>query len=58
MKKGQAAAKAGYTHGDYEGNELQLPALFIVDEDGTVSYAHYAKNIADMPGVQEVLDLL
>lgn len=58
VKKGQAASKAGYTHGDYEGNELQLPALFIVEEDGTVSYAHYAKNIADMPTAEEVLNLL
>ena len=58
IRKGREAARAGFAHGDYEGNELQLPAMFIVEEDGTVSYAHYASNIADMPAVDEVLKLL
>ena len=54
-----AAAKAcGFTHGDYEGNEQQLPAMFIVEEDGTVSYAHYAANVMDMPTVDQVLAML
>ena len=56
--KSRAARIAGYSHGDYEGNEQQLPALFIVGEDGTVSYAHYAKNIMDMPSIDEVLAML
>ncbi len=58
VQKGREAGKAGFAHGDYEGNELQLPAMFIVEEDGTVSYARYAKNIVDMPTVDEVLKLL
>ena len=56
--KGAEAAKCGFVHGDYEGNEQQLPAFFIVEEDGTVSYAHYAANIMDMPTVDEALALL
>lgn len=48
----------GYAHGIYEGDELQLPAMFIVDEDATVLYAHYAKSIPDMPSVDEMLKLL
>ncbi len=48
----------GLTHGDYEGDELQLPAFFIVEEDGTVSYVHYATSIADMPDVDEAVALL
>ena len=57
-EKGGKARELGFVHGDYEGNEQQLPALFIVNEDGTVAYAHYAKNIMDMPKIDEVLSLL
>lgn len=56
-KAGKARAQ-GFIHGDYEGDEQQLPALFIVDEDGTVEYAHYASNIMDMPLIDDVLSLL
>ncbi len=56
--KGAAAGALGFSHGDYEGNEQQLPAMFIADETGKVIYAHYAKNIMDMPTVEEVLNLL
>jgi peroxiredoxin len=56
--KGAAARAAGFAHGDYEGNELQLPAMFIVNEDGVVEYANYARNIVDLPTVDEVLAML
>jgi peroxiredoxin len=49
---------SGLTHGDYEGNELQLPAAFVVDNDLNVTYAHYAKNITDMPDVDKLVQLL
>ena len=56
MKKKADKCKAyGFEHGDYEGNELQLPAMFIVGKDGTVEFAHYAKGIVDMPVIDEVL---
>ncbi len=58
MVKGGKARELGFEHGDYEGNEQQLPAMFIVAEDGTVLYAHYAENIMDMPTVDEVLAML
>jgi glycosyltransferase involved in cell wall biosynthesis len=57
-QKGAAARGAGFAHGDYEGNELQLPALFILDEQGTVLYSHYAEHLMDMPDVDGVLALL
>ena len=57
-EKGAAAREAGFVHGDYEGNEQQLPALFIVNEDGVVEYVHYASSIMDMPKIDEVLKLL
>ena len=56
--KGALAKENGFVHGDYEGNEQQLPALFIVAEDGTVLYSHYAKELMDMPDVSDVLNML
>jgi peroxiredoxin len=57
-KKRERIKAAGIVHGKYEGNELQLPALFIVKKDSSVLYAHYAKNIIDMPTVDGVLEKL
>jgi len=57
-EKGKNAAECGFSHGDYEGNEQQLPAMFIVNQDGIVEYAHYASSIVDMPSISEVLSLL
>ncbi len=56
--KAAKARENGFAHGDYEGNEQQLPALFIVGEDGTVLYSHYAKELMDMPSVSDVIDML
>lgn len=53
--KGAKAAAAGFKHGDYEGNEQQLPAFFFVDSDLTVKEAHYGKTIMDMPTVDDML---
>ena len=59
MKVGLMKAEPDkYTHGDYEGNEQQLPAWFYVDKDMTVLNAHYAKNIADMPLAEDALALI
>lgn len=56
--KREKITAAGFTHGKYEGNEHQLPAMFITNGDSEVLFAHYAKNIADMPEVDDVLNLL
>lgn len=58
QKKAAAARELGFSHGDYEGNEQQLPALFIVNDKGIVEYARYAENIMDMPSVSEVIEML
>jgi peroxiredoxin len=39
----------GYMHGKFEGRETQLPAVFIVAPDKTITYAYYGKNISDIP---------
>lgn len=58
MEKLKKVQESGLTHGDYEGNEMQLPAAFVVDKDLNVLYAHYAANITDMPGIDELVHLL
>ena len=57
-EKKKKVKEAGIVHGKYEGNEQQLPAIFLVAQDGTVSYAHYAKHSIDMPTVDEMLAIL
>jgi len=47
--------KEGFVHGDYEGNEMQLPAFFHVMPDLTVKEAHYGQHIADIPTIDEML---
>lgn len=58
IKKIRAAKKAGLVHGAYEGEELQLPALFLLGNEGRVQFAHYAKNAADLPSHEEMLALV
>ena len=48
----------GLQHGEYEGNEQQLPALFIMDKDMNLKYAQYSENMTDMPTPQEVVENL
>ena len=56
--KGAACKELGYEHGKYEGDEMQLPAVFVVDGEGTVKYAHYARYIADLPPYDDMVKLL
>ena len=45
-------------HGEYEGEELQLPATFVIDKNLIVGYAHYGENAADIPSAQELSEIL
>ncbi|MFR2846940.1 MAG: hypothetical protein ACLTC4_07245 [Hungatella hathewayi] len=54
LKKMGAARAAGLTHGAYEGNELQLPAIFLVEPGLTVKRAHYGTTPADLPDVSQM----
>ena len=58
LAKGALTKEAGYTHGDYEGDELQLPAQFIIDRNGTVLFANYARSMGGMLTVDELLEKL
>ncbi|HAH61546.1 MAG TPA: peroxiredoxin [Treponema sp.] len=52
------AQAAGFKHGRYEGEELQLPAAFILNSDLSVAYAQYAKTIDDVPDADQLSALL
>ncbi len=56
-KIAKATAK-GFKHGKYEGNELQLPACFIIDKDLNLKYVHYGKNASDIPDVSKLTELM
>lgn len=58
MAKIAKAKLAGFKHGAYEGEELQLPAAFVLDGNCTLLYAHYGRTVADLPGVEELAGLL
>lgn len=58
VKKMKAAKAFGFEHGEYEGNEQQLPAMVLVNENGIITYSHYAKNLVDMPGIDEMLAMV
>ena len=57
-EKGAKAAACGFRHGDYEGNERQLPALFITDEEGKAAYCCYGESITGLPSIDRVLEIL
>jgi peroxiredoxin len=52
------AAELGIAHGAYEGCEQQLPAVFVVDENQTMLYVHYAEDIVDIPETADLLRYL
>jgi len=36
----------------------RMPALFVIDRKGNLAYAHFSKNMSDIPGNHEVLKVL
>ncbi len=57
MIKVERAIAGGFEHGEYEGNELQLPASFIIDKNCKVIYSHYGTSVDDTPSVAEIVEL-
>lgn len=55
LKKMKEAQIAGLTHGAYEGNKLQLPAVFLVEPGLKVRHTHYGTTPADMPDIEEMI---
>ena len=58
VKKIMKAKKSGFTHGEYEGEELQLPAAFVVDREMNLQQVHYGKSAADVPDADTLADWL
>ena len=58
MEKIARARAAGFRHGDYEGEELQLPAAFVMDRAGKLTCVHYGKTAGDVPSPDELAALL
>jgi peroxiredoxin len=49
IMKAVKASRRGFSHGAKEGNEMQRPAVFIIDKNKSVTFAYYGKNIGDLP---------
>ncbi len=58
MGKIAKATTGGFKHGDYEGEELQLPATFVMTDDGTLTYVRYGTSPGDVPSPAELVGLL
>ena len=57
-KKMEMIEKTELRHGDYEGNELQLPAVFIVTPRRELTYVRYGVSAGDVPTPEETAALL
>lgn len=55
MERVEAASGLGLRHGAYEGEEKQLPALFVLDGQGMAQYASYPRDIDIGPSLEEIL---
>lgn len=58
MEKMAQVQAQGIQHGDYEGDEMQLPAAFVVDGALKVRWAHYGQGLADTPTPAQMAELL
>ncbi len=48
----------GFQHGKYEGEENQLQAALILDQNRQVLFVKYAESLSDVPDAEELLALL
>lgn len=55
LQKMRQSKKMGLVHGAYEGEELQLPAVFLTGKDKIITYAHYGKSAGDLPEIDSLL---
>jgi len=55
LSKATKATIKGHMHGPFEGNELQLPAAFIIGKDGKIKFTHYGAHPADTIPTADIL---
>lgn len=58
MEKMAQVQAQGIQHGDYEGDEMQLPAAFAVDAGRKVIWAHYGQGLGDTPDAAKIAQVL
>lgn len=58
LKKIEQARSKGFKHGLYEGNELQLPATFLINSQKKIEFVYYGQDYADIPDHDDLLALL
>ena len=56
LRESRRASREGFRHGKREGNEMQLPAVFVTTEKGLIEYAYYGATIADVPSAKVILE--
>ena len=54
----RAARKGAFAGNPKGGDVSQRPGTFVVGADGTVAYAHYNKDSADHPPIEELLSVV
>ena len=50
--------RLGNKHGQFEGKETQLPAVFGINAMNQIIYAHYGKHISDLPDFKTIIKSL
>ncbi len=58
IARGLEAARKGHFVERVVGDAFQLPGTFIIDRDGIVRYAKYARHSADHPKTSELVEAL
>lgn len=56
MERILLAKEKGFIHGEYEGDEMQYPATFIINKEGIVILSKYGKTATDTLTVNELLE--
>lgn len=56
--RGLQARRKGHHIEKIEGDAFQMPGTFIIDRDGTVRYAKYARHSGDHPDTRELVAVL
>ncbi len=56
--KSLKATLRGHLHGKFEGDELQLPGDFVINEEGVIVYAHRGSHIGDNTPLEKLLGIV
>ena len=54
--KGLKVIFSGMKHGKFEGKEMQLPADFLIDQQGVIKFVHYGRNPGDSTSIGRILN--